>query len=223
VTVTAIDGGPCAFGGLVVTSGDGGSAVVCNGAPGAAGDSGQSVTSTALPVGDSHCPFGGNAITSASGTTYACNGDPGSSAGARWFWVDATGKIIGVEHDNYYVDDAGYYWTIDVNSAQLGGQEAIPFFFADAGCSGPPWIFAFQPRLVMHAPSTNQGVLPGVDAGFYVRPDTGASTPLTVISLTTGLTCNSGGATLPSLPLSSCAVLKPPLLNATPPLHIESR
>jgi hypothetical protein len=46
------------------------------------GTNGTSITSTALAVGNSHCPHGGSSFTSASGTTYACSGLPGSSLGA---------------------------------------------------------------------------------------------------------------------------------------------
>ena len=50
------------------------------GAPGqngANGKDGQSVTSTALSPGDPNCATGGSSFTSASGTTYACNGATG--------------------------------------------------------------------------------------------------------------------------------------------------
>lgn len=37
------------------------------------------LTTTSLPVGDSHCPYGGSMFTSTSGdTSYACNGAPGT-------------------------------------------------------------------------------------------------------------------------------------------------
>lgn len=53
------------------------------GPPGAAGADGQSVTSQALPAGDSSCAAGGSAFTSSSGTTYACNGAPARGATYR--------------------------------------------------------------------------------------------------------------------------------------------
>jgi hypothetical protein len=51
------------------------------GPAGPAGADGTSVTSTALAAGDTNCPDGGSEFTSANGTTYACNGADGNSAG----------------------------------------------------------------------------------------------------------------------------------------------
>jgi hypothetical protein len=51
------------------------------GAPGVNGTNGISVTSTSLDVGDSNCPNGGSSFTSASPTTYACNGTDGTGSG----------------------------------------------------------------------------------------------------------------------------------------------
>jgi hypothetical protein len=48
-----------------------------NGTNGTDGTNGISVTSVALGTGDANCPNGGSAFTSASGTTYACNGADG--------------------------------------------------------------------------------------------------------------------------------------------------
>jgi hypothetical protein len=74
-----------------------GTTFACNGAKGDKGDpgtngtngtngaNGVSVTSTSLSTGDANCPAGGSSFTSASGTTYACNGargdkgDPGTN------------------------------------------------------------------------------------------------------------------------------------------------
>jgi hypothetical protein len=56
------------------------------GKPGTNGTNGTSVTSTALSGGNPNCANGGSSFTSASGTTYACNGaqgakgDPGPSS-----------------------------------------------------------------------------------------------------------------------------------------------
>ncbi|MBI5482516.1 MAG: hypothetical protein HY906_26915 [Deltaproteobacteria bacterium] len=33
-----------------------------------------------LPPGDATCPYGGSKFTSASGDTYACNGEPGAAS-----------------------------------------------------------------------------------------------------------------------------------------------
>jgi hypothetical protein len=44
------------------------------GSTGKIGPAGTSVTSTALAAGNGNCPDGGSSFTSASGTTYACNG-----------------------------------------------------------------------------------------------------------------------------------------------------
>ena len=50
-----------------------------NGHDGANGNDGVSVTSTPLAANDPNCQYGGAAFTSASGTTYACNGAPGAN------------------------------------------------------------------------------------------------------------------------------------------------
>jgi hypothetical protein len=49
------------------------------GPTGAAGTNGQSVTSSAVPAGHATCAHGGSEFVSASGTTYACSGAPGTS------------------------------------------------------------------------------------------------------------------------------------------------
>jgi len=49
------------------------------GATGLRGNPGVSVSGVSLPVGDSNCPFGGYNLTSASGTTFVCNGAPGAT------------------------------------------------------------------------------------------------------------------------------------------------
>jgi hypothetical protein len=73
------------------------------GAPGAPGTPGQSVTSSALAVGDANCPTGGTKFTSSSGDRYACNGakgdkgDPGSGGakGDKGDKGDPGGAFIG--------------------------------------------------------------------------------------------------------------------------------
>jgi hypothetical protein len=49
------------------------------GPAGASGQNGISVTSAALAAGDPNCVHGGSSFTSASGTTFACNGADGTS------------------------------------------------------------------------------------------------------------------------------------------------
>jgi hypothetical protein len=44
---------------------------------GSDGSAGQSVTTAALAGGDQHCPTGGVAVMSATGSTFVCNGAPG--------------------------------------------------------------------------------------------------------------------------------------------------
>jgi|SRR5690242_12676612 len=48
------------------------------GPKGDTGDAGQGVTTISLAPGDLNCPNGGTRLTSASGTTYACNGSDGA-------------------------------------------------------------------------------------------------------------------------------------------------
>ena len=50
-----------------------------DGTNGVNGTNGTSVTSTSLASGDPNCTYGGSSFTSASGTTYACNGAPGTA------------------------------------------------------------------------------------------------------------------------------------------------
>src|SRR5262245_1659259 len=53
-----------------------------DGEPGANGSDGISATSQVLAVADLVCAFGGTRFDAASGTSYACNGVPGSSGEA---------------------------------------------------------------------------------------------------------------------------------------------
>src|SRR5437764_330143 len=46
------------------------------------GPDGQSVVGTLLALDDSHCPAGGVELTSASGTTWVCNGNKGDTGEA---------------------------------------------------------------------------------------------------------------------------------------------
>ena len=46
---------------------------------GPAGPAGASVSVASLPAGDSHCPDGGAALTSAGGVVYVCNGSAGAA------------------------------------------------------------------------------------------------------------------------------------------------
>jgi Collagen triple helix repeat (20 copies) len=52
-----------------------------DGTNGADGKDGVSVTSVALASGDANCPDGGSQFTAANGTTFACNGRPGTAGG----------------------------------------------------------------------------------------------------------------------------------------------
>ena len=49
------------------------------GLPGAPGAPGQSVSGFSVGLGDSHCPYGGAAFVSISGSAYVCNGAPGAT------------------------------------------------------------------------------------------------------------------------------------------------
>lgn len=54
-------------------------AVGATGETGAVGAAGQSVVSTALSAGDSHCPMGGVMLSAGASDTYVCNGSDGAS------------------------------------------------------------------------------------------------------------------------------------------------
>ncbi|HSB07815.1 MAG TPA: hypothetical protein VLK23_21745 [Thermodesulfobacteriota bacterium] len=60
------------------------------GPPGTRGLDGISVESASLPENDLHCPNGGSQFTSASGVTYACNGE-GTEGGTIIFRTIGTG------------------------------------------------------------------------------------------------------------------------------------
>jgi len=51
-----------------------------SGPPGSQGPAGVSVESTSLPEGDPDCPYGGSLFVSATGVSYACNGEGGEGA-----------------------------------------------------------------------------------------------------------------------------------------------
>lgn len=104
VTVTALDGGACPYGGVRIQTDGGAPAYACSGAPGAQGPAGTqgaqglqgpqgpqgpqglqglpgaagtSVTVTAVSVGDFNCPYGGSRFVVGSVISYACSGAPG--------------------------------------------------------------------------------------------------------------------------------------------------
>lgn len=67
-----------------------------NGTDGTNGTNGTSVTSTPLAVNDANCSNGGSAFTSASGTTYACNGAPGAATNFAAASVFSNGSLYTV-------------------------------------------------------------------------------------------------------------------------------
>jgi hypothetical protein len=86
VGAVVVDAGTvCPAGGVRLARDDGGTvAIVCNGAPGPTGASGQqglSVVPTALSSGDAVCAYGGSKFVVGLTTTYACNGTPAASDG----------------------------------------------------------------------------------------------------------------------------------------------
>jgi hypothetical protein len=62
------------------------------GPAGSSGAAGTGVTSVALASGNEHCKKGGTEFTSATGKTYACNGEPAKGGGGGWPVVLPAGK-----------------------------------------------------------------------------------------------------------------------------------
>ena len=106
------DTADCPTGGIGFRVGSGADQFVCNGEQGIQGPrglrgeqglpgaDGQSVTSQALFVGDSDCPWGGTAFVSESGRTVACNGAPSGEAGLYTSMypvqISRNGIVVGV-------------------------------------------------------------------------------------------------------------------------------
>jgi hypothetical protein len=64
------------------------------------GVDGLSVVSASIAGGDVNCPTGGSQFVSATGTTYACNGAPGTS-GPRLLTKASDGSVIGLAYPSY--------------------------------------------------------------------------------------------------------------------------
>lgn len=74
--------GSVSVGGNVVIDQNGNWVGPSAGLAGAPGKDGQSVSSTAVPVGDATCPYGGVQFSVAGQSTFACNGAPGAAGTA---------------------------------------------------------------------------------------------------------------------------------------------
>ncbi|HVC87716.1 MAG TPA: hypothetical protein VNC40_09865 [Gaiellaceae bacterium] len=70
------------------------------GPQGAAGKDGVGVTSSQLPPGGSNCPSGGSSFTSASGTTYACDGASGKDGTNGTDGVSVTSQTLATGDTN---------------------------------------------------------------------------------------------------------------------------
>lgn len=124
------------------------------GEPGAAGSSGAngaSVTSVALASGNEHCKKGGTEFTSASGVTYACNGEPAKGGGGGWPAVLPAGKT-----------ETGM-WVAQTSSGTLG---YAPISFTDQlaaalnveGCEEAPTAPGRKPCQVHYINTSNKEV-----------------------------------------------------------------
>lgn len=94
-----------------------------NGTNGINGINGINVTSVTLPIGNANCPTGGSAFTSATGTTYACNGSVPELE--RWNLVGTTGEPAFGGWAGTYSDAGG---TSATNAAFWASYRSTAFY-----------------------------------------------------------------------------------------------
>lgn len=98
---------------------------------GSAGQNGQSVASSTVLAGDANCPSGGSKFSSASGTTYACNGAAGAT-NVTVRYVDTPTSSNGNEFATAMCD-AGEVATGGGTALVSGGDIAQTFYTQPGG------------------------------------------------------------------------------------------
>lgn len=154
------------------------------------------MTSQALAVGHSICPYGGAAFTSASGVTYACNGEPYASP------RDDPARIVtGTLNSSTFAGPkipcsppgrgltqcitvaAGPLVITDLGMANGGEFGTITYFFlAGPSPDSPTWIRTFVlstliaglPRLQDSASGLNLSIQQG-ESLYVAVPDSGSA------------------------------------------------
>lgn len=147
-----------------------------DGAPGTNGTNGTngvSVTSQALPVGSANCANGGSRFTASDGTTYACNGAPGSAAGPGS--VAAKGMIRFLDGTVYLNTSSRGAASVSLNAA---GEFSVVYSTPSPCGAGslPIPMVSFRNYGLGGATITEAGLS---ETGFIAVPITAAGLPLT--------------------------------------------
>jgi hypothetical protein len=137
--------------------------------------------------------------------------------------VDADGGVVAPQvlqeggGQPVYIDDAGYQWVLNPETATLATFAGSYRYFPDAGCVGLFYVDIRSPRQVFQVVT--------LDGGF-VRPDNQVVEHATIQSVDDGTSCLAASPyDLRAIPASRLIPLSatPPNLNAVPPLHLERR
>jgi len=98
------------------------------------------------------------------------DGAPGAPGGG-YRWVDATGEAVTVGPDLVFVDEAGMFWGVDPETAELtvAEEETAPLFDTD-NCSGGGWVMLYRSSGVSERVPPRFVV--GIDGDTFARADT---------------------------------------------------
>lgn len=98
------------------------------------------------------------------------DGAPGATGGG-YRWVDATGEAVTVGPDLVFVDEAGMFWGVDAETAELTAHQEDGQLYTTTDCTGPgyailqmgvsPSVARVSPRMVVE-----------IDGDTFVRGDT---------------------------------------------------
>lgn len=111
------------------------------GPAGADGTDGTSVSSATLSAGHGVCAYGGTSFTSASGTTYACNGTPGDPATSAPRLLDSNDATIG-----RVISAGGHGVTVLTSSGHVlslewdGTMSPAQIYYTGGGCTGTAYL-----------------------------------------------------------------------------------
>ncbi|WP_216673650.1 collagen-like triple helix repeat-containing protein [Pyxidicoccus fallax] len=140
-----------------------------------------------------------------------------SGMGSTIVIKDAMGRVV--SHDFLYIDEHGYIWQLDFETAQLQDNyttSTTMVFFTSTDCTGSGYLASFHlPRY----PFRIEG-----ETAYRVRRDTQQSEQMTVRSHRSGTRCENSELPGRYIPLASTVPDQPivrPSLDFTPPLHIE--
>src|SRR5579871_6101870 len=112
------------------------------GPAGPAGDAGQSVVATSVSAGNATCPYGGTQLAAANGTTFACNGAPGSTGPMGLPGPAARPRML-TNGSTYYFNPgtvpggSNYVFGCPVSSPYTADGGELALIWSSASCGVP--------------------------------------------------------------------------------------